>query len=565
MDQKTALALLKSGKNVFLTGSAGSGKTYVLNQYITYLKERKVPVGVTASTGIAATHMNGMTIHAWSGIGVRESLSNRDLVQMKGKKYLSDHLSKVKILVVDEVSMLHKNQLDLVDQVLRFFKGKEEAFGGIQVVLCGDFFQLPPVGQQAESSRDKFAFMSKAWLAANLSICYLTEQHRQADNVLNQILNDIRTSSVTVETINRLKAAENNELASDLEPTRLYTHNRDVDRINYEFLEALEGEKKLFTASTKGNQKLIESLKNSVLTEEALELKIGAKVMFVKNNYEKGYVNGTLGQVKDYTSEGLPVIKTMEGKSIVAEQESWSVQEDSGKSLASFNQIPVRLAWAITVHKSQGMTLDAAEIDLSKTFERGQGYVALSRLKDLDGLKLIGLNGTALEVDPLASKADKRFRELSDQAAELHDPNSEESAWYAFMRKCGGLTDFKEIEKAKKKKKFKLRKKSTYQITREFLEQGLSLKEIADERGMAESTLAGHLIKLSELLPDFDLSPYKPPDDMVESVQKAYTKLADNPRNFREDGTISQKVLYDTLNGKIGYQEIRLCLAFVKK
>jgi len=182
MHQEKALAILKSGKNVFLTGSAGTGKTYVLNQYIEYLKERKVVVAVTASTGIAATHMNGMTIHSWAGIGVKEFITQGNLVSMKSKKYLKDHLEKVKVLIIDEISMLHKNQLNAVDVVLRFFKDNEEAFGGIQVVVCGDFFQLPPIGRQGETSRDKFAFMSEAWVKSSFNLCYLTEQYRQSDN-----------------------------------------------------------------------------------------------------------------------------------------------------------------------------------------------------------------------------------------------------------------------------------------------------------------------------------------------------------------------------------------------
>ena len=146
MQQEKALAILKSGKNAFLTGSAGTGKTYVLNQYIAYLKDRKVTVAVTASTGIAATHMNGMTIHSWAGIGVKEFITQGNLVSMKSKKYLTKNFDKVKVLIIDEISMLHKNQLNAIDVVLRYFKDSQLAFGGVQIVLCGDFFQLPPIG-----------------------------------------------------------------------------------------------------------------------------------------------------------------------------------------------------------------------------------------------------------------------------------------------------------------------------------------------------------------------------------------------------------------------------------
>ena len=179
------------------------------------------------------------------------------------------------------------------------------------------------------------------------------------------------------------------------------------------YLEQIGGASKVFKAETKGNEVLVDVLKKSVLAMEDLELRRGAQVMFVKNNYEVGYVNGTMGRVTGFNSEGNPLVKTFDGELIEAKPESWAIEDETGRALASFTQIPLRLAWAITVHKSQGMTLDAAMIDLSKAFEKGQGYVALSRLRDLQGLRLRGLNQTALEVDELAQKADARFRELS--------------------------------------------------------------------------------------------------------------------------------------------------------
>ena len=142
MQQSKALAILKSGRNVFLTGSAGAGKTYVLNQYITYLKQHGVPVAITASTGIAATHMNGQTIHSWAGIGIKDYVSDRYLASLRDKKYFRDKMDKVKVLIIDEISMLHRAQLDAVDYVLKFFKQNDEPFGGIQVIFSGDFFEI---------------------------------------------------------------------------------------------------------------------------------------------------------------------------------------------------------------------------------------------------------------------------------------------------------------------------------------------------------------------------------------------------------------------------------------
>lgn len=472
MQQEKALALLKSGRNVFLTGSAGTGKTYVLNKYIEYLKARKVPVAVTASTGIAATHMNGMTIHSWAGIGIKDSLTQGNLLNMKTKKYLKDHLEKSKVLIIDEISMLHKNQLNLVDKVLKYFKTNDEAFGGIQVVLCGDFFQLPPIGNRGDLSKDKFSFMSEAWVHSNLAVCYLTEQFRQSDNQLNDILNEIRSGSISEGSLQLLDSAKANELKDLDELTKLYTHNYDVDRINADHLLRLKGKMKTFSAKTKGNKKLIETLKNSVLASEELDLKIGAKVMFVRNNPEKGYVNGTTGKILAFNDKGFPTINLHNGKVISVEEEDWTVQDDNSKVLASLKQLPLRLAWAITIHKCQGMTLDEAEIDLSKTFERGQGYVALSRLKRLANLKLEGINELALQVDPLALKADKRFQQLSFQVDSETTFTELEVLAPEFIKKSGGFTNPKDIKKHKAKRSEKKdSKESTYAITLKYLNQ----------------------------------------------------------------------------------------------
>ena len=287
MNQEKALAILKSGKSIFLTGSAGTGKTYVLNKYIKYLKERRVSVSITASTGIAATHLEGTTIHAWSGIGIKDSLSSRNLQDLRKKKYLKKNIDKSKVLIIDEISMLHKKQLDMVNEVLKYFKETEEAFGGIQLVLCGDFFQLPPIGSYSETNLDKFSFMSQSWLDANLSICYLTDQYRQTDNTLNQILNEIRTGNISQ---NSKEILSSNKVILDVEePTKLYTHNVDVDRINIQHLNSIKGKKENYKATIKGNLKLAETVKRSIMAPEKLELKIGSKVMFVKNNHEKGY------------------------------------------------------------------------------------------------------------------------------------------------------------------------------------------------------------------------------------------------------------------------------------
>lgn len=568
MNQEKALAILKSGRNVFLTGSAGTGKTYVLNQYIKYLKARRIPVSVTASTGIAATHLEGTTIHAWSGIGIRDSLTPRQLAALKSKKYLQKHMEKTKVLIIDEVSMLHKRQLDLVNRVIKSFKETEETFGGLQLVLCGDFFQLPPIGDSGEMSRDKFCFMSESWIEADLSICYLTEQFRQADTRFSDLLNEIRSGEVSAGAIRLLDSrrsagtdeASGEGLAEDT--TRLYTHNLDVDRVNEDYLRNLGGKIKSFEAVVKGNMKLAETISKSIMAPPELLLKENSKVMFVKNNYEKGYLNGSIGRVLRFDKEGIPVVRLSNGYELKAEPEEWRIEDETGKLLVSYTQVPLRLAWAITVHKSQGMTLDAALMDLGRTFEKGQGYVALSRVKDLEGLVLVDFNQTALQVDPLALRADQRFQELSEEAEQRFEEGLLEEEALEFVKSCEGISDPEEIrgnrERLEKGKAIK--KKSTYLVTRQLIEKGHTLEEIAIQRDLTIGTLCTHLIKISSMYPETDLSRFKPDKSTMAKVRNARKKLLGSGRHGE---TVSLKPLFEMLKGQLTYDQIKVALLYV--
>ena len=438
MNQSEALDILKMGHNVFLTGPPGSGKTHVLNQYIEYLKENGVSVAVTASTGIAATHLNGRTIHSWSGLGIRESLSKKEIKSLLRNTHLLSRIRSASILIIDEISMLHSYQFDLVDRICREVRVSIQPFGGLQVVCSGDFFQLPPV-QTRKTQSSKFAVESYVWNEMDISTCYLDEQRRHVDVKLVQILNDMRNNAVTEETVRALLSRKDKEVSSSITPAKLYTHNEDVDGINKRELDNIDSEKKEYVMSSEGDKKLVESLKRSCLASEVLILKKGAKVMFVKNNFRKGYVNGTLGEVVDFDKDEYPIVKTFSGKKISALPEIWEIDDEHGRMQAQITQIPLRLAWAITIHKSQGMTLDAAEIDLSRAFEAGMGYVALSRVRSLESIKLRGLNEVALMVSEKALSFDSGFMNESVKVQE-------------YMKKVG-KSDKKKAQKRFLKKK----------------------------------------------------------------------------------------------------------------
>ncbi len=413
MTQKEALDILKLGHNVFLTGAAGSGKTFVLNQFIAHLRQHKISVGVTASTGIAATHIGGMTIHSWSGIGIKESLSSDEIDKLKTKSRLKSRFQKTKILIIDEISMLHGVRLDLVDQVCRAFKDEAKPFGGLQVVLCGDLFQLPPVTR--DRSPPDFVHKSNAWRDMNLKVCYLSEQHRQDDNQLLSILGAIRGNEVDESHFLDLQD-KFRETPKSSTITRLYTHNSAVDKINQKELDQLNTQKQSYAMTTKGAKKIVETMISSCLASELLVLKLGTEVMFVANNPKEGYVNGTRGQVVGFDDESRAPLVATPSKTYLVEPFSWQLI-DGDRIVAQIDQLPLRLAWAITIHKSQGMSLDAAEIDLSRSFEPGMGYVALSRVRNLDGLYIKGMNNQAMVVHPEILVLDKSLRAKSARAS----------------------------------------------------------------------------------------------------------------------------------------------------
>lgn len=402
MLQEQALEVLTSGKNAFLTGAAGTGKTYLLKQFIEHLKDNEISYAVTASTGLAATHLDGVTIHSWSGIGVKTSVSKQDITNLK--KNVKYNYRTTRVLIIDEISMLHAYHLDMIDKIARAVRNRDEPFGGMQVVFCGDFCQLPPVGNDVV-----FAYESKAWKNCNLTVCYLTEQYRQNDtDDLVNILNNIRDNSVTVSTRYKLRNLACREPLGHF--VKLYTTNIDVDRINRIELAKMDGETHTFDMNEYGSPLLVGPLKKQCLAKERLELKVGAPVLFIQNDPNKKYVNGTLGEITRFNALGLPVVTTRSGRSINVDVGEWKVEDHKGKPIASITQLPLVLAWALTVHKSQGMTLDAAEIDLRSAFCYGMGYVALSRVRSLEGLKLLGFNEKSLQIDPKILKQDKLFK-----------------------------------------------------------------------------------------------------------------------------------------------------------
>lgn len=407
MTQAEAIEKMLSGANVFLTGEPGAGKTYTLNQFIDQAHAQGKRIAITASTGIAASHIDGVTIHSWSGLGIKESVRDDEIDRMAFQPKMVEKYNQCDILIIDEVSMLHGARLDMVNRVAKWLRRSSEPFGGLQVIFVGDLFQLPPVTKG--SGKIDFVHTSESWAEAAPEVCYLLEQHRQgADDNLLTILREMRAGQMSWDSHQHL-AMRKQPAPDDDSVTRLYTHNVDVDALNRGMLMKLETKLHTFHMSTTGDQYKVDALKRNLLVPEKLELKVGAEVMFCANNFKEGYVNGTRGRVIRFY-EGKPVVVTTDGVEIQVGRHTWRTHSERNVEVASATQYPLRLAWAVTVHKSQGLSLDAAIIDLSQAFTPGMGYVALSRVRSLEGLYLVGMNDQALTMNQDIAKFDKELK-----------------------------------------------------------------------------------------------------------------------------------------------------------
>lgn len=562
MTQSQALAILKTGKNVFLTGEPGSGKTYAINEYVAYLRSRGIEPAITASTGIAATHIGGMTIHSWSGIGIKTELSKHDLHKIASSQYIARRVRRAKVLIIEEVSMLTPETLSMVDAVYRKIKEIQEPFGGVQVVFVGDFFQLPPVVKREtkdnaqtvllEKQSARFAYDSSAWIQANPFVCYLTEQYRQDDRDFLALLSAIRRNAFGADHLHHVAMRKTEAQAVPINAPKLFSHNVDVDRINDEVLAKLSAEPRIFPMSWLGPDALVAAMKKGCLSPETLTLKVGAAVMFTKNNPKEGFVNGTLGVIEGFNkTSGYPIVKVGSERQITVEPMDWTVEEN-GKIRAQITQLPLRLAWAITVHKSQGMTLERAVMDLGRVFEFGQGYVALSRVRRLSDLYILGWNERAFQVHPDVVAKDTTFRAQStatvdtftkmgrDKIAALHKQ---------FIVLCGGNIVFG--DRVGLFKKPVATRQQRWEQTLALIRAGKTIAAVAKIRGRTEGTILEHLESLRALgkLPIEDVM------HLARGSEQAIIRIHDA---FVQHKTDNLSPIFEKFGGKYSYNELRI-------
>ncbi|XP_064626458.1 ATP-dependent DNA helicase PIF1-like [Lineus longissimus] len=396
-EQIKVLERVKSGQNIFFTGSAGTGKSFLLKRIIGALPPQHS--FATASTGVAACHIGGTTLHAFAGIGSGKA-TLAQCVELASRPAVVQQWKKCRHLIIDEISMVDGDFFDKLEAIARIVRKKDEPFGGIQLILCGDFLQLPPVIKGSE--KRKFCFQSRAWRKCISINMELTDVKRQSDKSFISILQNIRVGRCT-ETISKiLLATSRHTIDRDgIKATRLCTHKEDVNHINQINIDKLTTPSRKFNSSD-SDAEYLKVIDNLSPVNACLELKEGAQVMLAKNlDVQKGLVNGARGVVVGFEmgDYGLPIVKFLCGAKETIKPERWTFKISGGIYLTR-RQLPLKLAWAISIHKSQGMSLDCVEMSLSRVFESGQAYVALSRARSLEGLRVLDFDRKYVRAHP---------------------------------------------------------------------------------------------------------------------------------------------------------------------
>lgn len=398
-EQEAAIVRILAGENLLITGNAGTGKSYLLHHLRALLNPQ-----VTAATGVAALQIKGETIHSWAGLRIgdkpaRSIVANLHHRAMSWGDRTLERMRRTHLLVIDEISMLSADLIDLLDAVLCLARDTEEPFGGVQMVFCGDFLQLPPVSRDEAVS---FAFDSEAWKLARVGVCMLTKVFRQEEAEFSRVLNKIRFDEIDDEVVAFLEARH---AAEDEDPEHppciLHTHNAGCDAVNMRMLAKLPLSARVFPAKDEGRHEgFSRQLDKDCMAPAKLKLRVGARVMLIVNlDLRRGLANGSMGTVSGWTDQHVTV-DFDHGETVMLGRETWELKK-ADVVVASRIQFPLRLAWAITIHRSQGMTLDKVEAHLTKCFSPGQSYVALSRARTSAGLFLRG-PGAVIEAHPEA-------------------------------------------------------------------------------------------------------------------------------------------------------------------
>ena len=446
-EQKQAFNKYVRGDNIFITGPGGAGKSALIRMIYADANSKLKDIHVTAMTGCASILLNckAKTLHSWAGIGLANGETEYFINKIKKNKFLKAIWRGTNILVVDEVSMLSLKLFEMLNAIGKAVRGNSKPFGGIQLIFSGDFFQLPPVGDYSDPDTQRFCFESAEWNNVFHPSCQiqLIKIFRQTDEVYSTILNQIREGKIKRKSNDILLEYVDRPFSDKLiaEPTKLYPTKNKVEQINFSKMSSLEGEQREYKIkyvkdlemtktdrikrldfTDKDIQVELDFLAGNLMCDKEMKIKIGAQVMCIINiKSEEGDViicNGSQGIVQSYCEiTGSPKIKYNNGIEMTMTRHVWESDKIPGIGVS---QVPLILSWALTIHKSQGATLDAAEIDVgSGIFECGQTYVALSRVKSLDGLYLTSFDAKRIRIN-------KKVKEYYEALALYHQNNAVE-------------------------------------------------------------------------------------------------------------------------------------------
>lgn len=560
----------KTDMSLFLTGKAGTGKTTFLREVVRYTKKKCI---VLAPTGIAAVNAGAMTIHSFFQFGLGPFVQGviepkSDFRINKSKLELIRHLQ---LLIIDEVSMVRADLMDHIDVELRRIRRNSKPFGGVQLLMIGDLQQLPPIAHSGEDEllrqyyKTLYFFSSAALKSMKYSCIELKNVYRQTDRHFIDILNHARNCTLTSQDISDLNARYIPGFSPKPEDgyIRLMTHNRQVDYVNETELEKLDSKPYTFMAAVTGTFP-----EESYPTADSLTLKKGAQVMFIKNDPERRFINGTLGEVKSIDKNSIAVRLAESGMIIDVEPMEWQniryqfdeeSKEISSKQIGRFKQYPLKAAWAITVHKSQGLTFDKAIIDVHAAFSPGQAYVALSRCRTLDGLVLS--SPVSASVFMRDNAVDAYMNYISRPVEELAFSSCYEYFEYEKKPEPEEVAPAGKVnaDKPKKEKKEELRddtgkKLNTFEYSYWLYNQGNTVEQIAEKRGLNQSTIEGHLARYVAS-GDIDVHEFVDGD----TLQKVEAYCMEHPEEK------ALKPIFEHFDAKIPYGVLRMAIAAIRK